>query len=224
MVMNLQENKDFFSLFFSDEKIKQTDLAWLENWVNSFSYFPLAHWILCKKYQQLQAPNFDKSLKYTASISHSRTVLQHYLQDRLLPIDFSEHQGKALEFVVEPLQKNTDTTIKPAINTQNISGAYDIEALYPEEKRETLDEWLSNLKNNHQKVQAIAEKKVRKPRKKKVDEEDLVSETLVKIYENQENWLKAIEAYQALIKKFPDKKLLYLEKIHELEQKNKTTE
>ena len=101
--------------------------------------------------------------------------------------------------------------------------------MYPEEKnRETLDDWLNNLKKNRQDQVTVQNKRklnvsqVTEYKKSSVlEEEELVSETLAKIYETQENWEKAKQAYQLLIKKFPENKEIYLEKIQEIQEINK---
>jgi hypothetical protein len=212
----------FFQLLFSEQEMEKVDVLVFEKWVNSFIFFPLASMALCKKYQQIQSSRFQKQLKYVASIVPSRSVFQHYMKGELkiknhiivTEIQKNKTNITPIDFIFEPLP------IKREVRT----GHYDIENLYPEEKsRETLDDWLNNLKKNRQNQVTVQNKRklnvsqVVQPKKVSVlEEEELVSETLAKIYETQENWEKAKQAYQLLIKKFPENKEMYLEKIQEI--------
>ena len=56
-------------------------------------------------------------------------------------------------------------------------------------------------------------------RKGVVEDDSAVSETLLKIYETQGHYLKAINGYQSLILKYPEKKLFFAARIKELKKK-----
>lgn len=56
-------------------------------------------------------------------------------------------------------------------------------------------------------------------RKGVVDDDNVVSETLAKIYETQGHYLKAIRAYESLNLKYPEKKLFFAARIKELKKK-----
>ena len=73
----------FFQLLFSEQEMENLDVLIFEKWVNSFTFFPLADMVLCKKYQQIQSPKFQKQLKYVASIVPSRTIFQYYMKGEL---------------------------------------------------------------------------------------------------------------------------------------------
>ena len=206
------------------------DIIALEGWVNAFPFFPLASMCLCKKYQQIYNSQNEKEqelkiklnlkIKYTASIIPSRVVFQNFLRgqiqikENILSKNLN-HTEKNINFILKPLPSKNSTT--------NRIGHYDIEHLYPEDNRETLDDWLNSLKTKRL-TNATTDPRKGDSKKKKLavmeEDEDLVSETLVKIYELQENWKKAIHAYGVLIKKFPENKNIYQKKIEEIKEKS----
>lgn len=158
-------------------------------------------------------------IHYTASIFPSRTLLQKFLANRLSKPNF------------EPI-KSTEIPKKKIEKSKN-SAYYQIEDLYPEVQNQTdsLDTWLNNLKvkrkqlleqdrKTEEKQIFLDEKPVKNQTKNKnIPELDLISETLVRIYEIQEKWEKAQEGYELLIQKHPNKKDVYLKKIKDLESK-----
>lgn len=56
-------------------------------------------------------------------------------------------------------------------------------------------------------------------RKSVIESNEIVSETLAKIYEKQGNYTKAIKAYESLSLKYPEKKLFFAARIKELKKK-----
>ena len=51
-----------------------------------------------------------------------------------------------------------------------------------------------------------------------IDEGEIVTETLAKIYADQGNYVKAIQAYRTLCLKIPEKSVLFAARIKELEK------
>ena len=58
--------------------------------------------LLCKKYQQIQSPKFQKQLKYVASIVPSRSIFQHYMKGEL-KIQNNQIEKSTIDFIFEPL-------------------------------------------------------------------------------------------------------------------------
>lgn len=168
--------------------------------------YPTAHFLLAKSYTLKS--NYSQALSYLKSgstIINSPKSFDHYLKE-------IESIKKRRTFFnisrwAEYAKENLASNQLPA-SANNISASKD----------ETIEEALSKLTDDIEETrQSIknAKEKIEET-KETVGKDLIISETLAKIYANQNEIPAAISVYKKLIKKQPDKEEYYKSKIEEL--------
>lgn len=178
--------------------------------LNFFPYYPTAHFLLAKAYTL--KGNYSlalSSLKSGSTVIHSQKSFDYYLKE----IESIKKQrtlfnvSKWAELSKENLKYNN---VSENGNNTLIN------------KNETIEEVLAKLTDDIKDAQqTIKDAKGKMEESKEKSGKDLIiSETLAKIYANQNEIPSAISVYKKLMKINPDKEEYYKSKINELKKNN----
>lgn len=173
--------------------------------------YPTAHFLIAKAYTS--KGNYSQALSFLksgSSLIHSQRSFDFYLKE----VETLKKQRTLFNVSKwAELAKENLSVDKDHFNTNNISP----------NKDETIEEALSNLTENIKETElSVKEAKEKIEESKGTSGKDLIiSETLAKIYANQNEIPAAISVYKKLIKKYPDKEEYYKSKIEELKEINK---
>tara|TARA_B100001063_G_scaffold180261_1_gene169370 strand:- start:2109 stop:2708 length:600 start_codon:yes stop_codon:yes gene_type:complete len=183
-----------FNPMDSDKSLK------LKKILNSYPYFQSAsaHYLKTLKSQEKDA--YMELLPKTAILTFNRSILRNWL--------YSEQN-----FEVEKNNKSEKYTFLDWFDIINN------EAPKVDEKFHLIDEFIKNSpkiqisKNYESNLSYEFDKKIK---------DELITETLAKIYTNQEKYNKAIKAYEILSLKYPKKSSFFADQINKLKKlKNK---
>ena len=178
----------------SDKSLK------LKKILNSYPYFQSAsaHYLKTLKSQEKDA--YMELLPKTAILTFNRSILRNWL--------YSEQN-----FEVEKNNKSEKYTFLDWFDIINN------EAPKVDEKFHLIDEFIKNspkiqiTKNYESNLSYEFDKKIK---------DELITETLAKIYTNQKKYNKAIKAYEILSLKYPKKSSFFADQINKLKKlKNK---
>lgn len=179
--------------------------------IKNYPYCTLAHFLHVRALYNTEDMFFEDALKTTALHTPCRRNLYQLLQSKPKPtaqkdteLETLYQEAKSQFFANKETNSEKESAINPTLS-------------YEKEIRSTIIEKF--LKENP----AISKPKVEfyKPSeaaKKSLEEsDDLISETLARIYAEQKNYTKAIATYHKLMLKFPKKNRYFASQIEKLE-------
>ena len=224
----------FNALLNSDTQAIASEKELVEDLQKHFPYFQSAAFLHTKILKAEQSFNFDDALQNLALLTQNRSHLYNvfnYQQTEenthplISDLDIPDLKFK-LEGNIEIAQKDSPIFIKEHQDADFIENtdAFNIELKQPNAKEvkpnrtnQIIDGFLSNQKT--------AERKVHTTNLNTIDDDslnvpdDLVSETLAKIYLKQEKFTEAIKVYEKLILIEPEKKTKFAGLIEEINKK-----
>ena len=227
--MNLEE---FSSLSKNYDALNEEQRLDLEKITYRYPYFQAAYALYLKSLKEQEKFNFDLILKKTAVISPERNTLYHWLYKEFKVIE-NKNTGTVKE------EKETTKTSPKKVEekslpvnlsflewiewtkSKSVNNIEDIDIENPiSDKIELIDTFLKNkpkippLSSNAE-TQSLSEEI-------KFNKEELMTETLAKVYVKQGKFKKALLAYKILSLKYPEKNSFFanqIKAIKDLQQK-----
>lgn len=174
--------------------------------VNNFPYCQSANLLLTLNYYTEKHFLYDEVLKKTAIGASNRRILRKHIEGMNKPIVATEEKDDPIR--KEPEKSVSKEKAKPiekaetTVNQNYITGSKkkDVKQLVGE----LIDEFIKN-EPSITRGKSVFFNPVAAAKTSVVDEESIVSETLAKIYSDQGQFEKAINIYQKLSLKFPEK-------------------
>ncbi len=192
------EKEQFYSIVADAKALNHETLDGLKQLISDYPWFTAGWLLYLKNLKIVEADEFQSVLKKVAVMVPSRKVLFRYLNDEIGQV-FKVEQNKS------------------------VLAGYELEG-EPElmSDNSLIDKFLSSgeprIKNNKAKTDIGKGVDNKYFVERSVQEDDeLVSETLASIYFQQQNYDKALEAYQKLSLKYPEKSVYFAGRIKEIE-------
>ena len=228
-MMNLEE---FSSLSKNYDALNEEQRLDLEKITYRYPYFQAAYALYLKSLKEQEKFNFDLILKKTAVISPERNTLYHWLYNEIKVIE-NKNTG-----TVKEEKETTNTSPKKVeekslpvnlsflewiewTKSKSVNNIEDIDIEKPiSDKIELIDTFLKNkpkippLSSNAE-TRSLSEEI-------KFNKEELMTETLAKVYVKQGKFKKALLAYKILSLKYPEKNSFFanqIKAIKDLQQK-----
>ena len=226
------KTSDFTNIFSNFDPLNKNIKTELEKITKIYPYFQTAHFYYVKSLQKLKSVNYKNSLEVTAIKTFDRSLLLKWVSDN--SNIFNKKKLDAINKV--NLNEEESLNVKSIVKEDKIDKLNFLEWISFTEKKSYLTE-KSGI--NSIKVNSFLEKPPKITKLKKDAEyepdfnfvlknsfspEELMTETLAKIFVKQQKYNKAIQAYKILSLKYPEKNTLFADEIDKLKEikKNKT--
>lgn len=246
--MVIQDGKKLVSFLDDFDPKDAADLQQLEALVLQFPNFHLIRAYYLKALQQQQSDGFDKALSHTAIATYDRELLYHFIETPLkkakkkkttpkaAPSESSPTETKPTKITLE--KKSLSTAEEGTRETATENRRFSEWATYlksrktpekqPEKqpeitaKFELIDAFLAKQNKivpdtNTKNTEDLSEKSWAAP-------DELMTETLAKVFVKQKKYNKALEAYQILGLKYPEKNSFFADQIKEIKRLQKLKE
>ena len=231
--MVIKDTKSLFSLIDQFDPNNKDHLSQFEELMKIYPNFHLLRVYYLKALQKQEVLSFDKNLSHTSIATYDRELLYQFIESDLNPKKINQKNRKVQSG--KPKKNVSKNIIKEKNIVQKIKNEN------PLPKTLKFSEWASYLnskkasskKNNLHNFQLIddflktTERRI--PNKNLKNNEDLsekswspnyelMTETLAKVFVKQKKFKKAIEAYQILGLKYPEKNSLFANQIKEIKK------
>ena len=231
--MVIKDSKSLFSLIEQFDPNNKDHLTQFEELTKIYPNFHLLRIYYLKALQKQEVLSFDKNLSHTSIATYDRELLYQFIESDLTPKKINKKNRKVQSG--KPKKNVSKNIIKEKNIVQKIKNEN------PSPKTLKFSEWASYLnskkasskKNNLHNFQLIddflksSERRI--PSKDLKNKEDLsekswspnyelMTENLAKVFVKQKKFKKAIEAYQILGLKYPEKNSLFANQIKEIKK------
>ena len=208
---------------------------------------PNFHWVRAhylKAVQALDPESFDKNLSHTAIATFDRELLYEFVETQTQPLKQTESKPNTKdESVVVP--EENQKTVKEEIKLQPKEEEQEVNSLQSEPENMRFSEWAGYLKarkapekqlklnDKFELIDSFLSKQGKIiPDKSATNKEDLsekswaasdelMTETLAKVFVKQKKYNNALEAYQILGLKYPEKNSFFADQIKEIKRLKK---
>ena len=225
------QSVQFIKLIRNPHNIHKEDLLGLNNLCKEYPYCASLHKLRLKALNQAGSEKYNNELKMTAAISGNRTLLFEYITKNSTTLHKNEvvkHKitkpkeilqlGKPLNFDESEKHSFNEwlklTHFKPIDRNDNL---YEKTKLKPSEKTTKIVNFIKASK-----VKELPKKEFFSPTntalQSSTTNNNLMTETLAKVYLEQGHLEKAITAYEILSLKYPQKSSLFANQIKAIKQ------
>ncbi len=188
-------------------KISQSEAIFIDELIKEFPYFQAARAIQLKNHKNLESFQFEKILNKTAIYTSNRKILFDFIEHNFLADDFNSKNSKTQKV----LKKNESRTFVNWLEQVNLV------PIDRSNESSTIEKFISKKPNLN--IKSIEEPEIQNDNEStELIKESLVTETLAKLYVEQENYEKAIQTYKILILKFPEKNSYFASAIKKLKK------
>ena len=198
----------------------------LEELIEKYPNFHLIKAYYLKAVQKLKPENFDKTLSYTSISTYEREILYEFIETPFnnKSTHLNSHKQKNLKEDEESSNIENSVKVPDALaftdwvtylkkhKEQKKSSSID-------DKFDLIDSFLSNKEKKFDpqityKIEDLSEKSW-------IATDELMTETLAKVFVKQKKYDKALEAYQILGLKYPEKNSFFALRIKEIKKLQK---
>ena len=225
------ESAQFIKHIRNPHNIQKEDLLGLNNLCQEYPYCTSLHKLRLKALKQAGSEKYNNELKMTAAISGNRTLLFEYITQNSFTLLKKEvvkqiitkpkeilQLGKPLKFDESEKYSFNEwlrlTHFKPIDRNDNLNKKT---KLKPEEKTTKIVNFISVSKEKE-----LPKKEFFSPTNTALEsstlKNNLMTETLAKVYLEQGHYEKAISAYEILSLKYPQKSSLFANQIKAIKQ------
>ena len=235
MVVN--DSKSLFSLIDNFNPNNQDHLLKLEELSKNYPNFHLVRAYYLKALQKRKVSSFDKILSHTSVATYDRDLLYQFIETDLIARKSSKKKSRSTKDKLtshDKSQVNEEKNIDANTKSLDISSKtlkFSEWAIFLNSDKK-LFEKNDNLENfqllddflkiperiipdkNYKNIEDLSEKSWS-------PNDELMTETLAKVFVKQKKYRKAIEAYQILGLKYPEKNSLFANQIKEIKKLKK---
>ena len=235
MVVN--DSKSLFSLIDNFNPNNQDHLLKLEELSKNYPNFHLVRAYYLKALQKRKVSSFDKILSHTSVATYDRDLLYQFIETDLIARKSSKKKSRSTK---DKLTSHDGNQVNEEKNIDANTKSLDISS-----KTLKFSEWaiflnsdkkLSGKNDNLENFQLlddflkIPERIIPDKNYKNIADlsekswspnDELMTETLAKVFVKQKKYRKAIEAYQILGLKYPEKNSLFANQIKEIKKLKK---
>ncbi|MBP7497104.1 MAG: hypothetical protein KA792_05510 [Bacteroidales bacterium] len=196
--------KDLYEFISGTRNLNNESLQELRLLLKEFPYCQTLYLLLIKNLHNQGDIMFDNYLKKAAVYAGDREKLYWLINEKQ-----------------ETVNKNEIMEIAPASETE-VNSFY-VPPVDEEKKRkfDLIDKFISENPVITAPTEDELQDRHNLSGDSQMDNEEIVSETLAKIYLNQENYPKAVRIYEKLIELIPERKGYYISQIEKIKQINK---
>ena len=188
-------------------KISQSEAIFIDELIKEFPYFQAARAIQLKNHKNLESFQFEKILNKTAIYTSNRKILFDFIEHNFLADDINSKNSKTQK-VLKKTDSRTFVNWLEQVNLVPIDRS---------NESSTIEKFISKKPNLN--IKSIEEPEIQNDNEStELIKESLVTETLAKLYVEQENYEKAIQTYKILILKFPEKNSYFASAIKKLKK------
>ena len=188
-------------------KISESEAILIDELVKEFPYFQAARAIQLKNHKNLDSFQFEKILSKTAIYTSNRRILFDFIEHNFLADNINSKNSKTQK-VLKKTESKTFVNWLEQVNLVPIDRSNEFL---------TIEKFIS--KKPKLSIKSIEEPEIQEDNESlEIIKESLVTETLAKLYVEQENYEKAIQTYKILILKFPEKNSYFASAIKKLKK------
>ena len=188
-------------------KISQSEAIFIDELAKEFPYFQAARAIQLKNHKNLESFQFEKILNKTAIYTSNRRILFDFIEHNFLADNINSKNSKTQK-VLKKTESKTFVNWLEQVNLVPIDRS---------NESSTIEKFIS--KKPKLNIKSIEEPEIHEDNEStELIKESLVTETLAKLYVEQENYEKAIQTYKILILKFPEKNSYFASAIKKLKK------
>jgi len=196
--------EQFNKLISGTDKLTSQTAKDLEGIIKKYPFFQLAWYIYIKNLKEIDSPEFEGVLKRAAVHVSNRKLMYRFLNDKIIAVPL-DNDPEIREYKEGNLKQEEDKFSNDSLIDKFLQGDYGVIRQNPEEPKDR--------SNAH--LKQVAEKSVE-------ENEEIITETLANIYFQQKNYEKALDAFEKLSLKYPEKSVYFATRIEEIEElKNK---
>ena len=213
------DRNSFVNLIDNPQKLSLDDIMNLENVLKSHPYFQLGH-VLMAKAVHIKAPEISKdALRKAAAYSLNRNALRKVIENEIDWVTTSSNSSMKLSKQKHEEARMLEEELKREKLEEDL-----IEAIASPEAKHVQDEQMAIIDKFIKEEPRISPIRKAENNESEIDLSEqsttlaapLATESYAKILTNQERFEQAIEVYQKLIVKNPEKSAYFAGKIEEL--------
>ena len=219
---------EYINILQNPSEINKEQIGFINSLIKDFPFFQSSRAIYLKVLKNSESFKYNQELKLTAAYTTDRSILFDFITSNEFQqekIVFNKNELKSAELFNKKEKKSKDQIVE-----------------FQKDEMHTFSEWLTVSKfkpidrNSKKKEENILNKFISSNHKitpnNEIDENydldvvyeddhnNLMTETLAKLYLSQKNYKKAIQSYKILSLKFPEKSSYFADQIKKIKKSN----